>query len=441
MANNNNIPASIHPSENGGLESMKNLELYSGLTIGNNGEINALKNLFSSDINEYYLALHLLVYGVTATEKLGAINIDPKNNSNSIAYSTEEAKRMFDILAKSNLSKSIIDNTAYGKQFLTNYGKAGVSAAQNNRYNSSPITGPKKHTPSLTEKLLNDIHPQFVEKLESFCNSIRTRSYLSLPPSTASSIQKAIAKINGVVSSFQSMIYDVYQGAIDIIQGFYTVVNTIALKAQAYALSLVENVIPSDISSMLLDTIQVLADDIDFYTSLFGQSASISKYMNSFQDYLQIATTLNNNPTTTLAAYLPPDIKQIFDLVDRVGTDPNGFLGDALNNYGYGYVLNALQGDILGAAVNKFGPEFAAFGPIGNLLTQSENYQKPKAEYPKTPASIGPVYHTDPEKGILLDANLNPTNGFISAEKGDFIKVKESSLIASNSDNQFGGNG
>jgi hypothetical protein len=53
-----------------------------------------------------------------------------------------------------------------------------------------------------------------------------------------------------------------------------------------------------------------------------------------------------------------------------------------------------MQGNVIGALVNKFGPQYAAFNPIANILAQSGNilnrYGQGAQMYPPIAASLGP---------------------------------------------------
>jgi len=177
---------------------------------------------------------------------------------------------------------------------------------------------------------------------------------------------------------------------------------------QKKIMSIINDIIPLDFICLILDTLQVLMDDINFFTSLFQMSGPFLNYLNTFQNFLNQASNFVSNPFSTIYAYLPSDVKNIIDTVNQIGTDPNGFIADKLNNYGYGYVLNALQGNLVAAAVNKFGPQYASITPLGNILSKATAiYQRYGAQYPPTPAVIGPSIFTGTD-GRSLNTNSNP---------------------------------
>lgn len=286
---------------------------------------------------------------------------------------------------------------------------AGIQSAMCQRQLSdNPVTGPKKNSPSLVEYALNKIHPKFTESLEKYCNMIKTHAYLSLPAMSFGSLQRVVAGLNGVVGAFQKVIFSVYKGVMNMIKQFYAAINAIMATIQKEIISLIEQIIPLDLICLILETVQVIMDDISFFSSLFGQSGSIFQYLNTFQTYLNQASTLVSNPFSTLSAYMPPEIKNIIDMVDQIGSDPSGFLTDQLSNFGYAWAVNALQGDILGAVINKYGAQYAAIGPVSQLLNSGENYQRNLEYYPPTPAVIGPNINLSNSKVRDQNGNIYP---------------------------------
>lgn len=359
----------------------------------------------------YYMAcLNILTIGNKA---VGTMSTPYTNNGTGKTYSIPITEDIFKVVHAAvqkpeyNLLKTQSNGGKTGA--FEPYGCEGVVCALNQRgLETSPVTGSSRNSPSLVEYALNKINPNFTSELEKYCVMIKTHSYLALPSMSFGSLQRVVAQLNGVVAAFQKMIYSVYKGAIDLIKKFYAVINGIMVQIQKMLVSVIEQIIPLDLICLILETVQVIMDDINFFTSLFGQSGSIFNYLNTFQTYLNQASTLVSNPFTTLMAYMPPEVRNIIDMVDQFGSDPNGFLTDQLSNYGYGWALNAIQGDILGALINKYGAQYAAIGPVSQLLNSGEQYPRNMGSYPSTPAVIGPNVYG----GRVVDSNNNPANVF-----------------------------
>jgi hypothetical protein len=374
------------------LEKKTNLTLYPYIF---GGELAKIKHQFSDlNVNKYYLLLSLLVYGFdNATLRSATQGQD--------AYIIDEAfiADFLNLPKQPGLLEALQKTPAWQKGCFDDIGKLGVTEVNADRMENNPITGPEKTTPSLVEKLLNQIHPDTVDNIEKFCNVIRTRSYLSMPKGAFGSISRIVAGINGVIGAFQSIINDIYNGVIIYIQKIYAWINGIIVQIQRKLLEVIEDLIPLDLLCLILDTLQVLLDDINFFTSLFNMSGSFTNILNSVQNFVNIASNFVTNPFTTAMAYLPPEVQQIVDTVNQIGTDPGGFLADQLSNYGYAWVATALQGNLIGALVNKFGPGYAAITPLGNVLSKAgEIYQRYGGSFPPIAASLGPnVYNSNRE--------------------------------------------
>ena len=412
------------------LEKQTNLTLYPYLF---GGELARIKHQFSDmNINKYYLLLCLLVYG-----------FDNKTLSSSSQgherYVIDQAFiNDFYKMAKQPLLHEALKKTpAWQKGCFEEVGKLGATEVNADNMSNNPITGPTKNTPSLVENLLNKIHPDAVENLEKFCNMIRTRSYLSMPKGSFSSIGRLVAAINGVVETFQAIINDIYNGIIFYVQQVYAYVNSIVAEIQQTVLYAINQIIPLDLICLILDTMQCILDDINFFTSLFNMSGPLMNYLNITQNFVNSASTLVSNPFSTISAYLPPEVNKIIDTVNQIGQDPGGYLSDQLSNFGYAYVATALQGNLMGALVDKFGPQYASVTPLGNILTKAsaiyDRYGKGASFFPQTQASLGPnVYNSNRE-----DVYGNPISpGNIGANLKEDFKIlgeqtKEASLAAS----------
>lgn len=383
------------------------------------GELCYIKHCFSNlNSNTYYLLLSMLVYGFDY--KVLTSKIVPEHDKAVIDLNFIND---FKLMANDPvISKFIRKTPAYAKGCFDNVGCFGVTHAVNGaNQSSSPISGPTSNQSSLVTSLINKIHPNATQELESFCNKIRTHAWLSLPKGSFGSLSSIISKINGVITAFQTIISDVYQGCIQLVQKMYAVVNGIINKAQKALLDLVNKIIPLDLLCLILATLQTLLDDVNFFTSLFQMSGPFLNYLNTFQNYLTSASQLVSNPFATIQSYMPPQVNNIINMVNQIGADPNGYLADHLNNYGYGYVLNALQGNLMGAIVNKYGPQYASITPLGNALTQATAvYSRFGGQFPSMPATMGPNIYTGNESKTKTDVNGNPIDNIQNVLMSDY---------------------
>ena len=275
--------------------------------------------------------------------------------------------------------------------------------------NSSPISGPSKNTPSACENLLNKINPEFTNNIERFCNMIRSRSYLALPAMAYGSLQRIIAKLNGVMKAFQRAINAIYQGAIKIIQQYYSYINGILQLVNQFMMSIIESIIPLDLICLILEAAQILLDDIGFFTSLFSQSGSIFNYLNQVQNYINVASNLVNaaqNPLSTIISYLPPEVKNIIDMVDQIGSDPGSFFSDQLSNYGMGYVADALEGNITSLLIKKFGANHRAIPAIASYLNRFSGEILDNCSNKSQP--LNPTVNIGSDESPYVDYHLNP---------------------------------
>ena len=368
------------------LEKQTNLTLYP-YVFG--GELARIKHQFSNlNINKYYLLLNFLVYG-----------FDNKILSSSMQGSEKfviDQGFINDFLKMSKqpgLQEAIKKTPAYQKGCFDDVGKLGSTEANADNMSNSPL-GSKRNHSSLITNLMEKIHPGALADLEKFCNAIRTHSYLAMPKGALGSIGRIVAGINGVVAAFQSIINDIYNGIILYVQQVYAWVNGIIAKLQQMLMQAIEDIIPLDLICLLLDTFQTILDDVNFFTSLFNMSGSFTSALNSVQNVVNQVSTLVSNPFSTLSAYLPANVNNIIQQINQLGTDPGGLLADQLSNHGYAWAAQAFQGNILGALSNKFGPQYAAFNPIGNILAQSGNilnrYGQGAQMFPSVAASMGP---------------------------------------------------
>jgi hypothetical protein len=419
-----------------GESAIATLERQSGLRAP--GEptncLSYFKDIFARRPEQYKAYLHILIDGVDAVGQK-SVYVDEVGKTHEVGITTYKFKRLHRYAQRKELALLKTMTPAGKKGAFEPYGTEGIICALNQkRLNANPVTGPQKNSPSLVEYVLNQIHPKFVETLEQYCQMVKARAYLALPAMAFGSLQRVVGAMNGVVGAIQKVVYSVYKGVINLIKQFYAYINGIISKIQKMMMDLIEQIIPLDLICMILEAVQVIMDDINFFTSLFGQSGSIFQYLNSFQNYINLASNAVSNPFSTLSAYLPPEINNIIQMVDQIGSDPNGFLTDQLSNFGYAWAVNALQGDILGAVINKYGAQYAAIGPVSQLLNSSEGYARGMGYFPPTPAVVGPnVYMSNGQPVNCYSVPANPaqvTMKNLGIDKvGDAIKDLGNALI------------
>lgn len=389
------------------LERQTNLSLYPYMF---GGELARVKHQFSNlNTNKYYLLLNFLVYGFD--NKILSASFQGNDKFVIDQGFINDFLRM---ARTPQLQEALKKTPAYQKGCFEDIGKLGTTEANVDNMERSPL-GPKRFQPSLVTNLIEKIRPGALESIEKFCNAIRTRSYLSLPKGALGSIARVVAGINGVISAFQQIINDIYNGIIAYVQQIYAWVNGILAELQKKLLEFIESIIPLDLICLLLDTFQIILDDINFFTSLFNMSNSFTNIMNSIQNVVNLVSSVASNPFSALSSLIPPNVNNILQQINQIGTDPGGFLADQLSNNGYAWVAQAMQGNIVGALINKFGPQYAAFNPIANILAQSGNilnrYGQGAQMYPAVAATMGPnVYNGGRED--VYGHPLDPGNIF-----------------------------
>jgi hypothetical protein len=348
------------------LEKQTNLNLLPYLF---GGELARIKHQFTGlNVNKYYLLLCLLVYGFDNNILSASIG---ENNPKYIIDDNfiKDFQRMIKIPQLSDILKK---TPAFAKGCFEEVGQMGNMAAGGDMMDNNPITGPNRYTPSLVTNTMEKIWPGSVNKLEKFCNMIRTRAYLTMPKSAFGSIQKAVRLINGVVKAFNKMMNDFYKLMTKYIKQVYAWVNGIIADIQKQLMKMIEDIIPLDLICLLLDTMQCILDDLNFFTSLFNMTGPMLNVLNSIQTYVNTASNFVKNPFNTLASFLPPEVKNIIDKVDQIGSDPEGFISDTLSNFGLSYINTALQGDVVGALAEKFGSNYASkASPLADVMSKA----------------------------------------------------------------------
>lgn len=355
--------------------------------------------------NARFLLLQMLVKGFDYD--VMTANLSPTQNQVII---DDAFKKRFVLMGKdANLIPYLKKTPAWAKGCFKSAGAWGATAASGTAQPSSPITGPEKHAPSLVEKILESIHPGTTAALESFCNKIRTHSWLAAPKGSFSSLSRLVHGIEASIAAFQKMITDIYQGCIAIVKQIYAYINGIMAQIQKKIISIINQIIPIDLLCLILDTLQVILNDINFFTSLFQMAGPWLNYLNSFQQYLNITSSFVQNPLGTIQSFLPPQVNNIITMVNQMANDPNGFISDKMTNFQYGYVLQALQGNMLGALASKYGSSYAASqSPLGNILSKGTAiYTHFGGQFPPNFGPIGANSYVA-ENGTEIDVNSNP---------------------------------
>lgn len=276
-------------------------------------------------------------------------------------------------IIKGNFHKGIMKafkkTPAYKDKFFEDVGDVGVTLVSNSeRLQTNPMSGSPKHVPSLLEKALNSIHPNLSSEIEKYINVLKGKTYLALPANILGSIQYAINMINGVVSSIASMIYDVYKGALEAVKEFIAVIDGIMGMVMGYLLFLLDQIIPLEILCFILDIISIFAGDLTTYTNLFSSSAKISDVLKTFNIDAGIIGDFLTDPEGAIKGVLPKQFKDIMNIVESVANDPMGYLGSVLGDYGGGYMMNYLKGDIMGGILNQFGSKAPVLYPLAGVL-------------------------------------------------------------------------
>ena len=434
-------------------ESIAALEKQTNLSTN---ELDKLLNTCGRMNDNYrYLVLNWLVNGYDVGNVVYWIN---QQHTPAVFNSLDASEKTFIndlqtlVSGKDPSLLALLKKTpAWEKGHFDDIGYFGVTHGVNaNLQPANPMTGPSKQAgTSLFERALNSTNPDATKNLEDFLNKVRTHSYLSIPKGAFGTLQKIISSLNAVLVAFEKLIRDIYQGCIDLIQKLYAIVNGLIVNIERYMLSMINQyIIPLDLLCLIIAALQSFLGDVNFFSSLFNQSASISKYFNNFQSFINTNVQLVSNPLSTVQKYFTPEINQIINLVNQVGANPNQALSTMLNNYGYHYALNAVQGDLAAAVVNKYGAQYTAITPLGNFLNSQVASQIGIApQYPQTPATIGPSIYQGPN-GIATYANGAPVDPktvkqSLISNIADPFKVITNSLsgIASNFQKDLGGLG
>jgi hypothetical protein len=388
------------------------------------GELARIKHQFTDlNINKYYVLLCFLVYGFDSSTLSAHIS---KDSAEFVV--DEQFLREFQRMALIPQLKDILKKTpAYQSGCFEDIGQFGNMAANADRMENNVITGPTTYAPSLVTNALEAMHPGSVAGLEKFCNKIRSRAYLSMPKGSFGSIQKVTRRINKVIKGFNKLMNDFYKGIASYIRKAYAWINGKLNELQKKLMSFIEDIIPLDLLCLLLDTMQVILDDLNFFTSLFNMTGSIINVLNTIQNYVNFTSNLVQNPFNTLKQFLPKDVLAVVNSVQELGTDPEGWMSDQLANYGLSYIATALQGDIVGALMQKYGKNnYGMSGPLADAMSKAAAiWNRYSADGSKLPSSFSGATAPNLFKGgteNVFGESTVPTD-LLTTLKSDFISL------------------
>jgi hypothetical protein len=336
------------------------------------GELARIKHQFSDlNINKYYLLLLLLVGGFDNNILIASIG---ENHAERV-IDDNFIKEFQEMINDPRFSDMLKKTPAYAKGCFDGVGQLGNIAANGDRMEQNPLTGPKRFGPSLVTNMLRKIHPDSVENIENFCNVIRSRAYLSMPKGAFGSLRKVVSILNGALNSFNRKMRQFYKGLNKLIKQAYAFINGIIADINRLLIQMIEEIIPVDFLCLLLDTAQVILDDIGFFVGLFNMSGPFLNYLNIAQTVINTSSGFLQNPFNTIVGFLPKEVQDVVSTIETIGEDPESFISDTLSNYGLSYITTALQGDIVGAMVQKFGKSYYYnSGPLADVMSKAKAF-------------------------------------------------------------------
>lgn len=262
---------------------------------------------------------------------------------------------------------------------------------------TNPATGSSLNLPSWAADALNQASADaqqarasgqikgttFVEDLQNVCENISTRAYLKcLNFGSFGAFQEAVAFISGAIQNFYDLMYDIYEG-----------LKLISLQAQLFISQLIsdlqELLISRFISKriqlvlavvcLILQTTQVLLDDIGFFATILRGSDSLFQALNAVQTVVnwgaQILDYIQNPITSFLPAVFPKQALAVTKFINDIGKLPEQFLGSLLKTFNSGKRMNNTALAIINTIVKRYclGSQLGGlatvldqFGTVGN---------------------------------------------------------------------------
>lgn len=370
------------------LEKQTNLTLYPYIM---GGELARIKHQFANlNQNKYYLLLNMLVYGFDNKILQSGIYGQDK-------YVIDKAF-LNDFIKMANqpgLQEAIKKTPAWQKGCFKDIGKFGSTQANANNMNANPITGPKSEHPTYATQLLNAIHPEAVGNLDSYCDTVRTQAYLSLPKTAYAAIQSLVGAINGIIQSFQKMILDIYNGIMYYIQILFQIINGFIAKVIQLIMSFLESIIPLDLLCLLLLILKKNASQLPILSSLMSLENVMNKFESQIMSQVQkalnpLADFANKISLNSISPNLTKELNQVINFVGMAANMPDSYLSNSLSNFGYGMAAQQTHQSIVDELKATFGETFAQFNAVfGSIIGQQPNKANPQS-MPKSPDFVSP---------------------------------------------------
>lgn len=346
-------------------------------------------------------------------------------------------KNFIRILQKSGWYGDIKSSSPAGKkEQFEDVGQDGAWSRYTANLINNPVTGPAVNTPCLGADLLNQIHPDFVNNLENFCNIIRTRAWLAIPAGAMGSIGSLMWYITGAVGAFFNALIWIYQGMELLIQQFYALISSVMRLIQQLIVNVIERIIPLDLICTILDAVQVILDDIGFFASLFGGSDGLFNTLNAIQNVVNILSTGINfayNPFSAIQYFFPKEVAAVMNLANQLQNLPQNLLSQVLTNFGFFSAANN-EGVAIAAAIIQHYGLGAQLGPlapyVSQFAAQAPNKAAQQGWYRVGGSAAGSTYGNvayatpytliSPIDGTPLNINLNALFGGSRCQKTDF---------------------
>ena len=407
--------------------ALKNLESSCGLTLYTTPNLAYFQ--CHGDKNHYAANLDILVNGQKAIGHNWLIEAgDP------FFIDTKRYKQFITKLNEDHVLTACNKLTPAGqsRQLVTG-GLIGIDALMTSQMMQNPMNGPAQNTHSLGADLLNSIDPNMVTNIENICNIIRTRSYLSLPPSALGGLQTFLYKAQGAVQGFVQALYDLYNGVILLMQRFANMISGLLAGIGHMVYDFINSIIPLDLLCAILGAAQSLLDDVAFFAQLFDGGDALFNTINSVQTAINYAAeTLNYcyNPLSVLS--LVPGLNNIVAEFNQLLGDPQAFLGQMLAHYGFSAGANNKAIQIANAILLHYGLE-GQLGPLGSVLlsagvagNSSQWYRTGNlgtgnyGNYAQGNITPNPTYF-DPNNPLgFLDVNSNPYFSNVKTDVNQF---------------------
>jgi hypothetical protein len=346
--------------------TLKTLEISSGLKPTGGG-VNLDTFKANGDDNQYAARLDMLVNGKNSIGHVWAIG---QGDPYPITGGPRGTYVNFVKWCRENhLLETLQKQTPAGqKGELVTGGLLGIDALLTSQMFQNPITGPGHNTPCLGADLLNSIHPGMVDGIENFCNIIRTRSYLSLPPGAFGGLSSFLYKVQGAVKGFIQALYNIYHGVLLVMQRFANMVNGLLQAINQFIYDFISYLIPLDLICAILGAFQSLLDDVAFFAQLFGGGDGIFNAINGIQTVINFAAqglSYAYNPISL--AGLIPGVNDVFAALNQLSSDPEAFLGHLISHFGFSMGAGNKAIQIANAIILHYGLE-SQLGPLGSLL-------------------------------------------------------------------------